>query len=418
MKTLLWLNKNLRTIDNETLWAALKTDNELVAIYIWDEDLMNKVQFGFHKMGRFRKQFLKECLDDLKVNLLLFDIPLIVLKGDTINELIQFVNDNKIGQVFVEIPAAIDEQKLQFKIHKILQKLNVNFFEIGHNYLFDETDLPYTIQEVPDVFTNFRKLIENNIIRTPILSEKRNFQINHLTNNEERLFSSTIAFLFKGGENQAWLRIKNYFWDKHHIRNYKQTRNGMLGTEYSSKLSAYLAFGCISARSVYQEILRFETEIERNESTYALYFELIWREFFYWKMKQMPNAYFMLNGLNKNIYNYQKNDYKLKAWINGNTGNDYIDANMRELNQTGFMSNRGRQNVASFFCHQLKLDWRIGSAYFEQQLVDYDVANNWCNWAYIAGVGNDPRPTRIFNIEKQAQQYDANKEYRAFWLNY
>jgi deoxyribodipyrimidine photo-lyase len=89
---------------------------------------------------------------------------------------------------------------------------------------------------------------------------------------------------------------------------------------------------------------------------------------------------------------------------------------MNELRLTGFMSNRGRQNVASYFCHDLKLDWRIGAAYFEQQLIDYDECSNWGNWAYIAGVGNDPRPDRNFNIEKQATVYDKNKSYRKLWL--
>jgi deoxyribodipyrimidine photo-lyase len=96
--------------------------------------------------------------------------------------------------------------------------------------------------------------------------------------------------------------------------------------------------------------------------------------------------------------------------------NDFINANMIELKLTGFMSNRGRQNVASYFCNDLKLDWRYGAAYFEQQLVDYDECSNWGNWAYIAGVGNDPRESRYFNIEKQATVYDKTKSYRNLWL--
>ena len=90
---------------------------------------------------------------------------------------------------------------------------------------------------------------------------------------------------------------------------------------------------------------------------------------------------------------------------------------MRELAQTGFMSNRGRQNVASYFCHTLQQDWRYGAAYFESQLVDYDVSSNWGNWAYVAGVGNDPRPDRRFNVDKQAETYDPLQTYQDRWLN-
>jgi deoxyribodipyrimidine photo-lyase len=89
---------------------------------------------------------------------------------------------------------------------------------------------------------------------------------------------------------------------------------------------------------------------------------------------------------------------------------------MLELKQTGFMSNRGRQNVASYLCNDLHLDWRYGAAYFEEQLLDYDVHSNWGNWAYLAGVGNDPRENRYFSIEKQAKTYDTNQEFRKLWL--
>ena len=105
----------------------------------------------------------------------------------------------------------------------------------------------------------------------------------------------------------------------------------------------------------------------------------------------------------------------LETWINGETEDDFVNANMRELKLTGFMSNRGRQNVASYLIDYLKLDWRLGAAYFEEQLIDYDVSSNWGNWAYLAGVGNDPRGKRIFDTQKQAKTYDPKGEYRELW---
>jgi deoxyribodipyrimidine photo-lyase len=134
-------------------------------------------------------------------------------------------------------------------------------------------------------------------------------------------------------------------------------------------------------------------------------------------MRKYPNHFFTSNGINKrNVTNNKHDAILFEKWKSGHTPNDFINANMIELKQTGFMSNRGRQNVASYLCHDLKLDWRYGAAYFEEQLIDYDVASNWCNWAYIAGVGNNPRGVSIFNIEKQANEYDKNKLYRNLWL--
>ena len=89
---------------------------------------------------------------------------------------------------------------------------------------------------------------------------------------------------------------------------------------------------------------------------------------------------------------------------------------MNELATTGYMSNRGRQIAASCLIHELSVDWRFGAAYFEQQLIDYDVGSNWGNWQYIAGVGTDTRDVRRFNIEKQTQTYDPDGTYRRRWL--
>lgn len=135
-------------------------------------------------------------------------------------------------------------------------------------------------------------------------------------------------------------------------------------------------------------------------------------------MKKHQHKYFLQNGINPLDTGLNKHNSNLfETWQNGKTGVDFIDANMNELKLTGFMSNRGRQNVASYLCNNLKLDWRYGAAYFEEQLIDYDVCSNWGNWAYLAGVGNDPRANREFNIEKQANDYDKNRKYRNLWLS-
>ncbi len=106
---------------------------------------------------------------------------------------------------------------------------------------------------------------------------------------------------------------------------------------------------------------------------------------------------------------------RFQLWKEGKTGDSFVDANMRELAATGWMSNRGRQNVASYLIHDMQVDWLLGAAYFESQLIDYDPCSNYGNWAYIAGVGNDPRPVRKFNTAKQAQDYDPQRTYRKLW---
>jgi len=103
-------------------------------------------------------------------------------------------------------------------------------------------------------------------------------------------------------------------------------------------------------------------------------------------------------------------------WREGKTGFPLVDANMRELAATGFMSNRGRQNVASFLTKNLGIDWRMGAEWFESVLIDYDACSNWGNWNYTAGVGNDARGFRFFNITKQSLDYDREGKYVKHWL--
>ena len=102
-------------------------------------------------------------------------------------------------------------------------------------------------------------------------------------------------------------------------------------------------------------------------------------------------------------------------WCAGDTGEPLVDAGMRELQATGQLSNRARQNVASWLARTAGIDWRWGAAWFEQHLLDYDVGPNWGNWQYVAGVGNDPR-NRTFNVRAQAERYDPDGAYRARWL--
>jgi deoxyribodipyrimidine photo-lyase len=190
----------------------------------------------------------------------------------------------------------------------------------------------------------------------------------------------------------------------------------MLGESYSSKFSAWLAHGCISPRTIYWEVMRFEQEVKKNSSTYWLIFELIWRDYFRFVALKFGYRLFMSGGIRNERPPTHPNQNRIDAWTSGKTGIPFVDANMRELKETGFMSNRGRQNVASFLVKDLKQDWRIGAAYFEQELIDYDPSSNWGNWAYVAGVGNDPREDRYFNMLVQAARYDAKGDYVRHWL--
>ncbi|KAB1154954.1 DASH family cryptochrome [Flavobacterium luteum] len=429
MKTaIVWFKTDLRLQDNETLVKALSQSDQIIPVYCFDDSHFEITSYGFKKTGSFRVQFLIESLKDLDKNLRSLGSGLLILKGKPEVEISKIVLQYKAFKVFAKREVAYEEKQTEQLVQKELFKLRCEFETFSTSTLYHAEDLPFSIKDIPDVFTNFRKKIEKestirNIFDRPEhvnsidIPEADYPTLDDLDLKFEAI-DSRAAMHFKGGEDEANNRLKYYFFQTKKISSYKETRNGLVGSDYSSKFSAWLALGCISPRFIYHELKKYESNYGANESTYWLIFELLWRDFFRFMFKKHQSKMFQASGINSEKEIPKAISEKLiQNWVDGNTNEDFIDANMIELKLTGFMSNRGRQNVASYFCNDLKLDWRFGASYFEQQLIDYDECSNWGNWAYLAGVGNDPRENRYFNIEKQATLYDKDKSFRKLWLN-
>jgi deoxyribodipyrimidine photo-lyase len=429
MKTsIVWFKTDLRLHDNETLIKAISQSDEIIPVYCFDDAEFVTTEFGFQKTGSFRAQFLLESLLDLDNNLRAIGSGLLILKGKPEVEIPKIVQEYKATKVFSKKEVSYEEKQTEIRVQEELFKLKCEFKTFSTSTLYHAEDLPFSIKDIPDVFTNFRKKTEKDAFIRVSFDEPKEIKspeiepVNLPSLKELGLdflpIDSRAVLQFKGGETRAIARLNHYFFETQCISNYKETRNGLVGADYSSKFSAWLALGCISPRFIHDELKKYEKQFGANESTYWLVFELLWRDYFRFMMKKYNAKFFQQAGIqNKGILVNKHNTHQLQEWINGETGVDFVDANMLELKYTGFMSNRGRQNVASYLCNDLKLDWRFGAAYFEQQLIDYDVCSNWGNWAYLAGVGNDPRGNRYFNIEKQASDYDKDKKYRNLWLH-
>ena len=424
---LFWFTTNLRLHDNLPLITAIEQNDEVIPVYCFDTNHFKKTNAGFNKTGKFRTRFILEALTDLDASLRSVGSGLVVVTGHPEIELLKIAEAYEVTAVYAQTELAYEELLTQSNVDRSLSTIGCNLKICDSGDLYIDDDLPFSIENTPDVFTNYRKAVEQRCkVYKPIAAPVQipgppvtSLQLPTLTQLglEDIVIDPRQSFYLTGGETSGLKRLHEYLFESRCILSYKQTRNGLTGKDYSSKFSAWLALGCLSPRQIYQSIKIFEDEVAANESTYWLYFELLWRDYFRLIMKKYGNKLFRLSGLKGKITSpVMRDENVLQRWINGETGNDFIDANMRELKNTGFMSNRGRQNVASYFCHDLNQDWRVGAAYFEQQLIDYDVCSNWGNWTYIAGVGNDPRPNRYFNIDKQANDYDADKSYRKLWI--
>lgn len=424
---LVWFRKDLRLSDHAPLTAAIAGYEQIIPVYVLNQEQWRMLPLGFPKTGSFATRFLLESLADLRKQLRMRGSDLLLIQGKPEEILPQLALQRGAAAVLASEEVAYEEQQEQMRVSRALAAVNASLRLYPNSTLFHPKDLPWPIADLPDVFTSFRKTCEKQVAVTQPLPAPHQIASPKLPMSDLPMltdldFSAAVvpdersAFPFMGGWTAAQQRMEHYFEQTQGLLRYKFTRNELLGTEYSSKLSPWLALGCISPREVYARVKVFEQTVKANISTYWLFFELMWRDYFHYVTRKYGSRIFRTSGIaGKPIE--QTDDYALfERWRTGQTGIPFIDANMRELQQTGFMSNRGRQLVASFLTKDLAVNWTWGAAWFESQLIDYDVHSNWCNWMYVAGVGNDPRENRYFNILAQAEKYDSEGEYVRCWI--
>eukprot|EP01111_Echinosteliopsis_oligospora_P007141 TRINITY_DN2179_c0_g1_i1.p1 TRINITY_DN2179_c0_g1~~TRINITY_DN2179_c0_g1_i1.p1 ORF type:complete len:534 (+),score=92.38 TRINITY_DN2179_c0_g1_i1:121-1722(+) len=430
---LVWFRNDLRIHDNEVLFKAVQDASSILPVYVFDPRHFGRTRVGkFPRSGIHRTIFHLESVIDLKNSFKQLGGDLIIRSGEPEKILADLARQYKINSIYFQEEATSEETDVDKALKKSMDELKIEMKSFWGLTMYHKADLPYpSIDKIPDMYTNYRKLVEAKChVRECFPTPKAVKMVEGVESDPmpdlaalqcsdgdiKTYAHATHKYL--GGETQGKNRLKHYFWDTDFVAKYKETRNGLLGEDFSTKFSVWLWNGCLSPRFIYHEIKRYEKERVANDSTYWVTFELLWRDYFKFIGIKYGDKIFYLNGLQLQPYKYTwKKDEKLfAAWASGNTGYPFVDANMRELNATGFMSNRGRQNVSSFLVKDLGIDWRLGAEYFESVLVDHDPTSNYGNWQYQAGVGLDPRGDRHFNVVKQAHDYDPNAEYVLHWI--
>jgi deoxyribodipyrimidine photo-lyase len=432
---LYWFRSDLRLEDNPNFLLACKAADRLLPIYAHapQESLI----WGFDRIGLHRQQFLCDALSDLRQKLAQLGSDLLELpapSGDSIpaiDRVIEAAQRYGITAIYCEVIHAPEE----IQALALLKQAGLTVHAELESTMIAVRDLPFEPHAMPDQFTQFRTKIEKakHLFTDPVSapshipplpadfkrSEVADAQSPVKTEPARHNDYSHSSFPYysevcRGGTRAAEAHLQQYL-ERALPHSYKATRNQLHGLDYSSKLSPWLALGSISARSVMKQLKQFESEQGANEGSYWLWFELLWRDYFRVLHLKYGTQLYCASGLNqseKPIHNARGFGH----WCSGTTGESIVDAGMRELSATGYLSNRLRQVAASYLIYDLHSDWRAGAAWFEAQLLDYDVYSNQGNWLYIAGRGTDPRGGRRFNPQKQAQDHDANGSYRALWL--
>ena len=289
----------------------------------------------------------------------------------------------------------------------------INFWHTSNHTLFDKEQLPFQITDIPATFSRFRKQVESSVAVSPVTADLVHFPRPVLCQLPVYDSASITDEPLQSWSCQTAPQALSRYFNTSAPSSYKQTRNALWGEHFSTALSPWLANGALSARQMYAALINYEHKRGANESTYWIYFELLWREYFQWLALKQGTSLFTFKGLSNTPPQTSFYAQRYKAWCTGSTPYPLVNALIKQLNSTGWMSNRGRQIVASCFVNELQLDWRYGAAYFEHQLIDYDVASNYGNWQYIAGVGADPRGGRHFNLTKQTEMFDPDGEFIA-----
>ncbi len=392
-----WFRNDLRIIDNPAFAQARHHANQTVTklrvVYVHDPKHSAETDWGFERMGAHRKVFLAERLQDLSSQLKTIGCELTELHGSPKDALSAFCESMLTKQIYCEDIAAPEEQ---VEIDA-LQAAGLQAKTLWQSSLLEPADLPFDVQNLPAVFTAFKNKAEKLDIKPrPVLQISENLPESAAEKHLRNYFAGDFALTYKLTRNQPM----NWSPDEH----------------FSTKFSPWLACGAISAPMIYAELKRFEAERGANDSTYWIWFELLWRDYFRFLYLQHGKKLYIKQGLGSvELAKVPDNRQGFKRWCEGRTGEPFVDAGMRELAATGWLSNRMRQMVASYLIYDLGGDWRAGAAWFESQLIDYDVYSNQGNWLYIAGRGTDPRGGRRFNPQMQAQQHDPDGIYRRFW---
>jgi len=425
-----WFRRDLRVVDHAALTAAAAR-GPVVCVYFldevrWSPDSARGRQLATPRVSAHRTRFLLESLGALRARLRELGADLHIRSGAAAAGLDVLFEQVGAGAVCFHEDVGVEELAEEEAVRQVAARRGVEVHSSWDRTLVAPADLPFAVADTPESFSSFRKKIERERAYAPPLAAPRALrgypglepgalpEVAALA-GVDAVDDSRAAARMRGGEGAAWQRLQRWWWEEDRLRRYKQTRNGMLGDDYSSRLSPWLAHGCISTRSVQAEVERYERERVQNDSTYWMTFELLWRDYFQWIARKHGPALFRAAGLQGLAVPWQRDEAAFARWQAGTTGFPIVDACMRELQATGFLSNRGRQIVTSFLTKNLGVDWRWGAEWFEANLIDHDVASNYGNWNYGAGVGNDSRGFRYFNLRTQAEKYDRDGRHARHW---
>lgn len=417
-KILVWFRNDLRLHDNEMLVEAIAKSDSILPVYFFDPRYFENTRFETEKTGENRAQFLIGSIRSLRKAFQDLGGDILLIQGKPEDNILDLVEKFEISEVYHHREVGPEETGISAHVEDALwkQMINLRHF-IGHT-LYNKEDLPFPIKDIPDVFSQFKKKTERDAVVKACFETPE--QISFVENNEWGKIPDLIELGFdadeaavteqyaEGGEAAGLLHLDKLLQPGSEIYSKSTVKVTADNPGFSSKLSAWLALGCLSPRKVYWQFKAAETRFGGNSNFNQVLLGLLWRDYFRFMFKKHGVRFFQEPDFEQLIAAPVEEDSDLvKKWKTGHTGHTLVDAYMQELNRSGFIPHAGRLIVATYLVHVIKAHWTKGAAYFEEKLTDYTAASNWGNWANVAGAGLSVGQKGAFDLEKQFKIMDV-----------
>ncbi|RZJ39191.1 MAG: deoxyribodipyrimidine photo-lyase [Chryseobacterium sp.] len=396
--SIFWFRRDLRLEDNVGLHHALESGFPVVPIFIFDADILDKLEDKKDKRVDYIHQALEQINSELKEH----QSALISYHGKPFDIFKSLSEEYDIQGVFCNRDYEPEAIKRDKELYDYFQAQEIPFKAYKDQVIFDKNEivkndgLPYT------VYTPFSKKWKENLTPDHYKLVKLKF---------DQLFPQKfqkIKTLQEIGFEKTEMNFEVPELDPKIIDKYDQYRD-FPAMQHTTQLGIALRFGTISIRKCVAFALK------HNQTWLS---ELIWREFFMQILYHFPKVVHHSFKEKYDSIQWRNDEKEFQSWCEGKTGYPIVDAGMRQLNETGYMHNRVRMIVASFLCKHLLIDWRWGEAYFAVKLNDYDLSANNGNWQWAAGCGCDAAPYfRVFNPTTQTEKFDKELVYIRKWVS-
>jgi len=393
-----WFRRDLRLEDNTGLFHALKSDEEVLPIFIFDEQILSQLP-----KDDARVTFIHQQLEKMQSQLKVIGKSLAVFHGNPFEVFGKLISENQIQTVFTNHDYEPYARKRDLELNQLFKDNAIEFKTSKDQVIFEKSEVVKDDGTPYVVYTPYANKWKANFKKSSLANYNSEDYLNKITHHSYPFLSlSDIGF------TSSFIKITPFDISHSLIDNYEATRN-FPGLNKTSYLGVYLRFGAVSIRKMMAKAIE-----SKNETFFK---ELIWREFFMQILWHFPHT---TNKSFRPKYDsiiWDNNEDLFQKWCDGKTGYPFVDAGMRELNTTGHMHNRVRMITASFLCKHLLIDWRWGEAYFASKLLDYEQSSNVGNWQWSAGSGVDAAPYfRIFNPTEQIKKFDKDLVYIKKWI--